>query len=141
VNNSKSKEKIPEEVRDIVKKLENAGFEAYLVGGVVRDILIGNSSKDWDITTDAKPNEIQQIFSNSFYKNRFGTVSIKTESLGIVEITTYRIENDYSDSRHPNNVIFAKKLVDDLKRRDFTMNSVALSIDGKILIHLMEKPI
>lgn len=141
MNNSKSKEKIPEEVRDIVKKLENAGFEAYLVGGVVRDILIGNSSKDWDITTDAKPNEIQQIFSNSFYKNRFGTVSIKTESLGIVEITTYRIENDYSDSRHPNNVIFAKKLVDDLKRRDFTMNSVALSIDGKILIHLMEKPI
>ncbi|TSC91643.1 MAG: polynucleotide adenylyltransferase/metal dependent phosphohydrolase [Parcubacteria group bacterium Licking1014_17] len=127
---------IPAEVKKIVEKLNEAGFEAYVVGGCVRDLVMGKKPEDWDVTTNAKPEEIQKLFPDSFYENEFGTVGIKTESeeptLAVVEVTTYRFESGYSDKRHPDEVKFAKKLEDDLQRRDFTMNALALDGDGEI---------
>ncbi|OGY67413.1 MAG: hypothetical protein A3I24_00920 [Candidatus Harrisonbacteria bacterium RIFCSPLOWO2_02_FULL_41_13b] len=127
---------LPKEIQEILNKLEKAGFEAYVVGGCVRDLLFGKKPKDWDITTNAKPEEIQKIFPNSFYENKFGTVGVKTgsedESLKVVELTTYRVESKYSDKRHPDKVEFAKNIKDDLKRRDFTVNALAMDKDGKI---------
>ncbi len=123
------KHDIPEEVRAVVDQLEAIKHEAYLVGGCVRDLLLGKTPKDWDVTTDATPEEIQKVFPDSFYENDFGTVGIKTESeepsLAVVEVTPYRIESTYSNARHPDQVTFSKSLEDDLKRRDFTMNAVA----------------
>ena len=127
---------LPKEVKEIIKALESAGFEAYAVGGCVRDFILGREPYDWDITTNAKPEEIQKIFKNSVYENQFGTVAINTESenerLKIIEITTYRVEEKYTDKRHPDIVKFTKKLEDDLSRRDFTVNAIAY--DGKKII-------
>ncbi|MCX6813930.1 MAG: hypothetical protein NT078_01825, partial [Candidatus Azambacteria bacterium] len=127
---------LPKEVKEIIKALGDAGFEAYAVGGCVRDFILGREPYDWDITTNAKPEEIQKIFQNSVYENQFGTVAINTESknerLKIIEITTYRIEEKYTDKRHPDKVKFTSKLEDDLARRDFTINAVAY--DGKKFI-------
>lgn len=129
--------KIPKEVNDCVKALKDAGFEAYLVGGCVRDLLTEKEPKDWDITTNATPKEIQKIFIDSVYENNFGTVGVKTESeditLKIIEITTYRIEGKYSDARHPDEVKFSKTINEDLSRRDFTVNSLALQIKSSKL--------
>ena len=101
----KIKQKIPQEIIEIAEKLNRNGFEAYLVGGCVRDLLLNISPKDWDITTNAKPVEIQKIFENSIYENEFGTVAIKTDSqipsLKIIEVTTFRSEGQYWDKRHP----------------------------------------
>lgn len=123
---------IPEEVLAIIKQLEVAGYEAVAVGGCVRDLLIGRPPNDWDVTTDARPEELQKIFPDSFYANRFGTVTVKTGSadptLQEVQITTYRIEEKYTDKRHPDKVIFATDLKTDLGRRDFTINAIALQI-------------
>lgn len=120
---------IPKEVFKIAEKLKESGFEAYLVGGCVRDILLGKNPKDWDIATNAKPEEVQKIFSESVYENQFGTVGIKTgsedEALKIVEVTSYRIEGKYTDKRHPDEVRFAKTIEEDLSRRDFSMNAIA----------------
>jgi len=128
--------KIPKEVLDILNKLESDGLETFLVGGCVRDLLLNKSPKDWDITTNAKPEEIQEYFEDSFYENDFGTVGVKTraeeESLKVVEITPYRIEAKYSDKRHPDEVKFAEKLEDDLSRRDFTVNALAMNTKGEI---------
>ncbi|MFA7169265.1 MAG: HD domain-containing protein [Candidatus Paceibacterota bacterium] len=123
--------KIPQEIQLIIEELEKAGFEAYIVGGPVRDFLMGKSPKDWDMTTNAKPEDIQKLFPHSFYNNTFGTVTIinnetENESLKTVEITTYRTESDYKDNRHPNKVEFTPNLKEDLKRRDFTVNAMAL---------------
>ncbi|KKU83125.1 MAG: tRNA adenylyltransferase, partial [Parcubacteria group bacterium GW2011_GWA2_47_8b] len=100
------------EVRDIADKLTDAGFEPYLVGGCLRDLLLGKNPKDWDLTTNAKPEEIQKIFPDSVYENKFGTVGIKTESedptLKLVEVTTFRLEGKYTDKRHPDEIKFAK---------------------------------
>jgi len=127
---------LPKEVKEIIKALESAGFEAYAVGGCVRDFILGQEPYDWDITTNAKPEEIQKIFQNSVYENQFGTVAINTESknerLKIIEITTYRIEEKYTDKRHPDIVKFTNKIEDDLSRRDFTINAIAY--DGKKFI-------
>lgn len=128
--------KIPQEILDILNKIEQAGFEAYLVGGCVRDILLNSleysGPKDWDITTNAKPEQIQNIFKKSVYENNFGTVAVFTESnedsLKLVEITPFRLEAKYSDKRHPDEVRFADKIEDDLLRRDFTINAMALKI-------------
>lgn len=124
---------LPKEVKEIIKALEGAGFEAYAVGGCVRDFILGREPYDWDITTNAKPEEIQKIFQNSAYENQFGTVAIKTkskdENLKIIEITTYRLEEKYTDKRHPDIVKFTTKIDDDLSRRDFTINAIAY--DGK----------
>ena len=121
---------IPLEVRAITDGLRTGGFEAYLVGGCVRDLLIGRSPKDWDVTTNAKPEDIQKLFPESFYENDFGTVGIKTESedpkLAVIEVTPYRTETGYSDKRRPDEVTFGDNLEDDLARRDFTINAIAL---------------
>ena len=125
--------KIPEEVIVIINKLEAAGYEAAAVGGCVRDLLIGRPPNDWDVTSNARPEELQKIFPDSFYANRFGTVTVKTGStdpaLEEVQITTYRIEEKYTDKRHPDKVIFATDLPTDLSRRDFTINAIALNVN------------
>lgn len=122
---------IPKSIEKTLESLENSGFEAFLVGGCVRDILLGKKPKDWDITTNATPEEIQSVFPDSFYENKFGTVGVKTgdkdKTLEIVEITPYRLEAEYSDHRHPDSVSFSKNIKDDLSRRDFTINAMALS--------------
>lgn len=135
--NMKNKEiQIPSEVLNILNALNSTGFEAYAVGGCVRDILLGQKPKDWDVTTNAAPEEIQKIFPKNFYENKFGTVGVITDSqeenLKVVEVTTYRIDGEYTDMRHPDEVKFAKTLSEDLSRRDFTVNAMALEIkDGK----------
>lgn len=123
---------IPQEVRGVLSKLESAGYEAYIVGGSVRHLIMSEVPSDWDVTTNAKPEEIQKLFADSFYENKFGTVGVKTGSddptLQVVEVTTYRIESKYTDKRHPDEIKYADKLEDDLKRRDFTINAIALGI-------------
>ncbi len=172
---------IPEEISDISKKLKKAGFKVYLVGGCVRDLLTnvvpplrgeprpdGREPKDWDIATDAKPDEVQKIFPDSVYENEFGTVLVKLKpltgadlpakvsegnsggqaqknadtfprqsassprqsALNVVEITTFRSEGKYTDKRHPDEVRFAETIEEDLSRRDFTINAIALNIGG-----------
>lgn len=122
--------RIPEEVSLVSEGLRKAGFEAYLVGGCVRDLIIGREPKDWDITTNATPVQIQDICVDSFYENEYGTVGVKTGSedarLSIVEVTPYRTESAYSDKRRPDKVEFGTSLVEDLARRDFTINAIAL---------------
>src|SRR3989344_4699049 len=121
---------IPKEVAEVMKRLEGAGFEAYAVGGCVRDLILGKEPKDWDVTTSAKPEEIQKLFPESFYENKFLTVTVKTASedptLKEIEVTTFREEGKYSDRRHPDEIRYAKTLEEDLSRRDFTMNAIAL---------------
>jgi poly(A) polymerase/tRNA nucleotidyltransferase (CCA-adding enzyme) len=129
---------IPPYILDIVRKLETAGFEAFVVGGCVRDLLIGREPKDWDITTNARPEEILKIFPNGKYENVFGTVIVPVkndagETEAVVEVTTYRSEQGYSDRRHPDEIRFENELDKDLERRDFTINSLALKLDGKIV--------
>ncbi|MBI3442444.1 MAG: HD domain-containing protein [Candidatus Sungbacteria bacterium] len=131
--------KIPEEVRRVVLVLHEAGYEAYPVGGCVRDLLLARRSlgeggpKDWDVATSAKPEEILQLFPESFYENAFLTVTVNTGSddptLAEIEITTFRSEGKYTDKRHPDDVRYAQTLEEDLSRRDFTMNAMALKID------------
>jgi len=122
--------RIPKEVSTVSEGLRKAGFEAYLVGGCVRDLLVGKEPKDWDITTNATPDQIQAVFPDSFYENDYGTVGVKTgstdERLAIIEVTPYRIESIYSDKRRPDKVKFGTSLLEDLARRDFTINAVAL---------------
>lgn len=120
-----------EPILEIGQKLIGTGFACYLVGGSVRNWLLGRAITDWDIATSARPDEITKLFPESFYNNKFGTVGVKTD-LGVVEITTFRQESRYSDQRHPDRVVFAQRVEDDLKRRDFTIN--ALAIDFKDLL-------
>jgi tRNA nucleotidyltransferase (CCA-adding enzyme) len=135
--------KIPKPVLEVLKKIEAKGFEAYIVGGCVRDLILEKQPKDWDITTNAQPQEILKIFPDSFYENEFGTAGIKVEKFikseilkesrehDIIEVTTYRIESQYSDCRRPDKIRFAKTLEEDLGRRDFTMNAIALKLETK----------
>jgi len=124
---------IPSQVKTIVSKLKKQGFEAFVVGGCVRDLLRGASPKDWDVATSAKPEEIQKVFPKSFYENKFLTVTVQTgsknEATKEVEITTYRSESKYTDKRHPDEVKYAKTIEEDLARRDFTINAIALTPD------------
>jgi poly(A) polymerase/tRNA nucleotidyltransferase (CCA-adding enzyme) len=122
--------KIPKEVNLINEKLKKAKYEAYVVGGCVRDLLLNQKPKDWDITTNARPEKIQKLFPKSFYENKFGTVTIITNSkdktLKTIEITPFRLEGKYSDKRHPDEIKFAKTVGEDLARRDFTVNAIAI---------------
>src|SRR3989338_1256503 len=130
---------IPKEVQTILTELEGHNFKAYLVGGCVRDLFLDRTPKDWDITTNALPDEVQKIFPDSVYENDFGTVGVKTRSenpkLALVEITTFRLEEKYSDFRHPDKIKFAKTVEEDLSRRDFTINAMALDIKGDLVDH------
>jgi len=125
-------QKIPKEIEVMAAALKKAGFDAYLVGGCVRDILIGREPKDWDVATNAKPEEIQATFPNSVYENQFGTVAVKAESLGIIEVTTYRKEGRYTDKRHPDEIKFAGTIEEDLSRRDFTINAIAFGLRASV---------
>jgi len=120
---------IPIEVQVVAETLERAGYDAFLVGGCVRDLLLGRSPKDWDITTNAIPSEIQSLFVETFYENEYGTVGVVTESedlrLKVIEVTPYRAEGEYTNARHPDEVTFGVTLQKDLTRRDFTVNAIA----------------
>jgi len=122
---------IPKEAIFVIDQLKKNGFEAYIVGGCVRDLLRKAEPEDWDVATNARPEEIGKIFLKSFADNKFGTVTVLTGSENIklkeVEITPYRIDEKYSDKRHPDKVRWAKTIEEDLARRDFTVNSMALS--------------
>ncbi len=126
---------IPSEVKKIIKELEKAGFEAFIVGGCVRDLLTGKTPHDWDITTNAKPEEVQKVFPHNFCNNKFGTVTVitgaKKEAVKEIEITTYRTESAYADKRWPEKIEFVGKLDEDLARRDFTINAMALKVESR----------
>ncbi len=136
--------KIPEVVSQVTKKIEDADFEAFLVGGCVRDHIMGVTPKDYDVTTNATPEQIITIFGEdkTFYDNAFGTVGVKTDSedpsLKVIEVTPYRLESRYSDNRHPDSVSFSQKIEDDLSRRDFTINAIAYSPSKGHIIDLFE---
>src|SRR3989338_5114234 len=140
MNPMKKELPVPGEVGALCKTLRDAGFEAYLVGGCVRDLLLKREPKDWDVTTNAKPDDIQKLFPETFYENDFGTVGVVTEAtdprLKVVEITPYRIEGKYTDARRPDEVLFSDKLEDDLKRRDFTINAIAYDPQAATLVDL-----
>lgn len=116
---------LPENVKTIIHILEQNGFEAYAVGGCVRDSILGRKPQDWDITTSAKPQQVKALFSHTIDTGiEHGTVTVMQNRVGY-EVTTYRIDGEYEDSRHPKEVIFTANLVEDLKRRDFTINAMA----------------
>jgi len=139
---------IPKEVKVIIQKLEKKGYEAHIVGGCVRDFLRGVGPEDWDVATSAKPEEIKKIFPKSFYENKFLTVTVQTKSknqklkefkedkssfhpftnVREIEVTTFRSEAKYTDKRHPDEIKFAKTLEEDLARRDFTVNAMAIDL-------------
>ena len=136
---------IPKEVTMVLAVLQNGGHEAFLVGGCVRDLIMGTKPKDFDITTNATPEEIIALFPKTFYENSYGTVGVVTcgedglpvcsdETVKIVEVTPYRLESTYSDNRHPDEVEWSNNIEDDLKRRDFTCNAIAYNpITGEII--------
>ncbi len=132
---------LPDQVKQIIATLTHAGHEAYAVGGSVRDLLMGQTTKGWDFTTDASPETILSLFPDSFYDNQFGTVGIKIYDdptrvdktlTDIYEITTYRSEEGYKDHRHPDKISWGKTIEEDLARRDFTINAIAF--DGETLV-------
>lgn len=129
---------IPLEVQNVAKTLENKGFEAYLVGGCTRDLFLGKTPKDWDLTTNAHPESIQELFPDHYFNNDFGTVGVKTDSeettLKVIEVTPYRTEGTYSDARRPDQVSFGATLQEDLQRRDFTINALAYRITTEELV-------
>lgn len=117
--------KIPEKVRLIIENLEQHGYEAYAVGGCVRDTLLGREPEDWDITTSARPEQVKAIFHRTVDTGiQHGTVTVMFGKEGF-EVTTYRIDGSYSDGRHPDQVAFTSLLREDLRRRDFTINAIA----------------
>ena len=124
---------IPEAAEDIIRKLNQAGFEAFVVGGCVRDTLLGRQPEDWDITTSAKPEQVKAIFGRTIDTGiQHGTVTIMRGKAGY-EVTTYRIDGEYEDGRHPKSVEFTSNLIEDLKRRDFTINAMAYSHEAGLV--------
>ncbi len=123
---------IPQSVSEILGALKEHGYEAYIVGGCVRDVLLGREPKDWDITTSAMPQEVKEIFHNTVDTGiQHGTVMVVKHGVGY-EVTTYRVDGEYKDGRHPEHVTFTRSLAEDLKRRDFTINAFAWGEDGLI---------
>ena len=118
---------LPTKVKQIISRLEKADFEAYAVGGCVRDSILGRSPEDWDITTSAKPEEVKKLLSTTIDTGlQHGTVTVVIEKEGF-EVTTFRLDGDYTDGRHPDRVAFTSSLTEDLRRRDFTINAMAYS--------------
>jgi tRNA nucleotidyltransferase (CCA-adding enzyme) len=140
----KIKTKIPQEVQEIINVLENNGFESYIVGGCVRDYFMNKSPEDWDIATNAWPEQTQEVFQKegykTFYENVFGTVSVilpfcpERKFSDVVEITTYRTESVYIRKRKPEKVEWAQTIEEDLSRRDFTVNAIAIKGTTKEII-------
>lgn len=120
---------IPNEVKSILDKFDKAGYQLYIVGGAVRDLLSKKQVNDWDFTTNATPEQILKVIPEGFYDNKFGTVGLEG---GVFEITTMRKEGIYKDSRHPSEVSWTNKIEEDLARRDFTINAMAMS--GEVII-------
>lgn len=119
---------LPKNVLSVINELNRNGYDAFVVGGAVRDYIMGVEPHDYDITTSALPDEIKEIFPNHFaLGEKFGTVSVVFEDTEPIEVTTFRKESDYEDGRHPNTVEFVTSVFDDLCRRDFTMNAIAFS--------------
>lgn len=119
--------KLPQAAEHIITVLNRAGYEAYIVGGCVRDCILGKIPKDWDITTSALPEQVKANFSHTYDTGiEHGTVTVLIDKVGY-EVTTYRIDGEYKDNRHPEKVVFTGKLTGDLARRDFTMNAIAYS--------------
>ena len=124
---------LPEKVNQIIHKLQANGYEAYAVGGCVRDSLLGRVPEDWDITTSALPEETKALFSHTFDTGiEHGTVTVLLDK-DTFEVTTYRIDGKYEDSRHPLEVTFTRSLTEDLLRRDFTINAMAYNDDSGII--------
>ncbi len=124
---------LPDNIKNILSTITANGFEAYVVGGAVRDFLLGREISDYDITTDALPEEIKNIFAKTIDTGlKHGTVTV-VEGGAVVEVTTYRVDGVYEDHRRPKTVEFSKDLKSDLSRRDFTMNALACDKDGNIL--------
>lgn len=116
---------LPKDVADIIHTIEQAGFEAFAVGGCIRDSILGRTPNDWDITTSALPEQVKTLFPKTIDTGiQHGTVTVLRNHVGY-EVTTYRIDGEYEDSRHPKEVSFTKNLEEDLKRRDFTINAMA----------------
>lgn len=135
---------IPKEVKEVVATLKKSGYEAYLVGGCVRDLIRDQKPNDWDVTTNARPPEITKLFKKHFIDNNFGMVTVLTgsseSSLKEIQVMPYRIERDYRDQRHPGKIDFIDSLQEDLARRDFTINAIALEVkdDKTILVDPFE---
>ncbi len=139
MSDTKHKFEIPEEVKGVSRVLGASGFENFLVGGCVRDLVIGRKPKDWDIATNAMPEDIIKLFPKTFYENEYGTVGVvnetaEDETLHTVEVTPYRLESGYSDFRRPDKVKWGKTIEDDLARRDFSMNALAYDIETEKLL-------
>lgn len=135
--------KIPAEVIEVTRTLTKNGYGAYIVGGCVRDLLLNRAPKDWDVATNASPEHIQGLFENTFYTNEFGTVGVVNEgardpSLKVVEVTPYRTEGEYKDSRRPDSIAWAKTIEEDLRRRDFTINALAYEPEKRELLDLFD---
>ena len=124
---------IPQHVEYIIGRLNQHGYEAYAVGGCVRDTLLGRVPGDWDITTSARPEQVKQLFRRTIDTGiQHGTVTVMMDKTGY-EVTTYRIDGEYEDGRHPKQVEFTSDLLEDLKRRDFTINAMAYSHETGIV--------
>ena len=124
---------IPEDVEWILNTLSLHGFEAYIVGGCVRDMLLDRAPDDWDVTTDALPDQIRNIFPDTLDTGiQHGTITVLTDRHSY-EVTTYRLDGIYEDGRHPVSVTFTRRLEEDLKRRDFTMNALAYHSEKGII--------
>ena len=123
-----------EQAAEIIKTIKARGFRAYLVGGCVRDVLMGRTPEDWDIASSARPEQIMEIFGEKAIPTglRHGTVTVKARD-GLYEITTFRTEGTYSDGRHPDTVSFSSSIEEDLSRRDLTINAMAMDDDGRVI--------
>lgn len=124
---------LPEKVKYIIDRIYEAGYEAYAVGGCIRDSILGRKPDDWDITTSARPQQVKELFRRTVDTGiAHGTVTVMLDKEGF-EVTTYRIDGEYEDHRHPREVLFTPRLVEDLQRRDFTINAMAYNdIEGLV---------
>ena len=119
---------IPRDVADLLRALRTAGFGAYVVGGAVRDVIAGRVPADWDLATEATPDQLRALFPTATYENRFGTVGVPTDQGVVREITTFRADSDSGDGRRPDEVTFLPRIEGDLARRDFTINAIAFGL-------------